>query len=360
MSMPEMMKAVRLYEHGAPSVLKFEDVARPTVGPDDVLIKVHATALNQWDLRYRSGKLPPPLPGRPSWPLPFQLGRDAAGEIVEVGADVRRWKVGERVVQMPHPACGVCPMCLRGRDNLCINTAYPGHQIFGGYAEYVARPQHAVLSIPDNISYELAAATMWSYTTPLNCATRRAPVGIGDTLVITGASGGLALACLQLAKLNGATVVGTTTKPGRTEQLRALGYDHVVDSNDPETPRRIKAMTGGLGADAVWDCVGGTEFLRFSVACARLGGTIAVMGAPITQDGFALEIDTLAFIFGELNIVGVRAAGRRDQQLCMTLLGEGKIAPVIDRIFPLSQAAQAHAYLEGQNQVGKVILSPVI
>ena len=353
------MKAVRLFEHGDPSVLEYVDVPKPEMGDDDVLIKVHMTAINQWDLRYRSGKLPPnPLPGRPPWPLPFQLGRDAAGEIVEIGSNVERWKIGDRVVQMPHPACGVCPMCLRGQDNLCINTAYPGHQTFGGYAEYISRPQHAILSIPENIDYEAAAATLWSYTTPLNCATRRAPVGVGDTLVITGASGGLATASMQLAKLGGATVLGTTTKMSRSDDLRAMGFDHLLDSNDPEISAQVKSLTGGLGADAVWDCVGGTEFLKLSVAYVRLGGAIAVLGAPVTEDGFDLEISALAFIFGELNIVGVRGAGRRDQQLCMTLLGEGKITPVVDRVFALGDAADAHVYLESRQQVGKVLLAP--
>ena len=357
--MTRTMKAVRLFVHGDPSVLKYVDAEVPEVGDDDVLIRVHATAINQWDIRYRKGNLPPnPLPGRPPWPLPFQLGRDAAGEIVEVGAAVRRWSVGDRVVQMVHPACGVCPMCLRGRDNLCVNISYPGHQSFGGYAEYVVRSQHAVIAIPEGVSYDLAAATLWAYTTPLNCATRRAPVSIGDTLVITGASGGIAIACQQFGKMTGATVIGTTTKIGRSDQLKAIGYDHVVDSTDPETPQRIKAMTGGLGADAVWDCVGGSAFLAFSTACVRLGGSIAVLGSPVNQSGFELTMNTLSFIFGELNMVGVRGATRRDQQVCMTLLGEGRIRPVIDRVFPLAEAAAAHAYLEGQNQVGKVLLRP--
>lgn len=307
------MKAIRLFEHGGPEVLRHVEVPLPDMDEDSVLIRVRATAINQWDLRYRAGKLPPnPLPGRPPWPLPFQLGRDAAGEIVDVGSKVQRWKAGDRVVQMPHPACGHCPMCLRGRDNLCLNTAYPGHQTFGGYAEYIARRQDAILPIPAHVSFEVAAATLWSYTTPLNCATRRAPVGVGDTVVITGASGGLATACMQLARLFGATTVATTTKASRIDDLRALGYDHVLSSADPELPAQVRALTGGLGADAVWDCVGGTEFLSLAVNCVRLGGVIAVLGAPVTQDGFALEMNSLPFIFGELDIVGVRAASRRD------------------------------------------------
>lgn len=359
MSFPSTMKAVRLFEHGGPEVLQYVDVPLDGPGPGEVLVKVHATAVNQWDLRYRSGKLPPnPLPGRPPWPLPFQLGRDAAGEIVAIGEGVARWKVGDRVVQMPHPACGHCPMCLRGRDNLCVSTAYPGHQTFGGYAEYVVRSQNAVLPIPENVGYESAAATLWAYTTPLNCTFRRAPVSVGDTVVITGASGGLATACVQLAKLFGARTIGTTTKPERADQLKALGYDHIIDTGDPEAAAQVKAMCGGFGADAVWDCVGGSQFLGLSVAMVRLGGAIAVLGAPVTQDGFDLEINSLAFIFGELNIVGVRAATRRDQQLCMQLLGEGKISPVLDRTFPLAEAAEAHRYLEQQQQVGKVLLAP--
>lgn len=351
------MKAVRLAEHGGPEVLQYLDVPMPEIGDEDVLIRVHAAAVNHWDLRYRAGKLPPPLPGRPAWPLPFQLGRDAAGEVVEVGRDVTRWKPGDRVVQMSSPACGSCPMCLRGRDNLCVNTAYPGHQIFGGYAEYVSRPQHAILAIPDGVGYHAAAATLCSYMTPLNCATHRAPVGIGDTVMVTGASGGLATACMQLGKLAGATVIGTTTKPDRVDGLRALGYDHVLVSTDPGMPRQVREITS-LGVDAVWDCVGGSEFLELSVACVRLGGAIAVLGEPVSEDGFDLHMNSLSFIFGELDVVGVRGAGRRDQQLCMQLLGQDRISPVVDRGFALNEAAEAHAYLESQKQIGKVLLVP--
>ena len=269
-----------------------------------------------------------------------------------------RWKVGDRVVQMPHPACGHCPMCLRGRDNLCVNTSYPGHQVSGGYAQFISRSQHEILPIPEEVDYDTAAATLWAYTTPLNCATRRAPVYVGDTVVITGASGGLATAAMQLAKLFGATVIGTTTKLARADELQGMGYDHIIGSNDADAAAEVKALTDGLGADAVWDTVGGSEFFRLSVACVRLGGSVAVLGAPITQDGFDLELNTLAFIFGELSVVGVRGATRRDQQLCMELLGARKIRPVIDRAFPLEQAADAHRYLESQKQVGKIVLNP--
>lgn len=283
---------------------------------------------------------------------------------MEVGRAVTRWRPGDRVVQMPHPACGHCVMCVRGQDNLCVATAYPGHQVFGSYAEYIARPQNTLLRIPDEVDDQVAAATLWAYTTPLNCATRRAPVGPGDTVLITGASGGIALACAQLASLQGATVITTTTKAGRVADLKALGYDHVLvtarsgeDGFGKEVPAQVRELTGGLGADVVWDCVGGSDFFGLAVACVRLGGTVAVLGAPITEDGFGLEMNTLSFIFGELTVCGVRGAGRRDQELCMQLLAEKKISPVVDKVFPLSKAAEAHAYLESNQQVGKVLLA---
>lgn len=299
------MMAVRLFEHGGPEVLKYIEAPIPEVGPDDILMRVHATAVNSWDLRYRAGNLPQPLPGRPSWPLPFQLGRDAAGEIVATGENVTRWHPGGRAVQLPHPPCRNCALCVRGLENLCVDTACPGHQVFGGDAQYVVRRQDAILPIPDGVDFETAAATMWTYTTPLNCA-RQVPVGPGDTVVITGASG---------------------------------------------------EMTHGLGADAVWDCVGGNDFFRLSLSCTRLGGTVIVLGTS-TDQGSRLEMDALALIGRQVRIASVRGATLRDQQLCLELLADGKIIPIIDRAFPLAEAAEAHSYLESQRQTGKVLLLP--
>jgi putative oxidoreductase len=359
MNLPAKMKAVRFFEYGDPSVLKYIDVDLPEMGDDDVLIRVQATAINSFDVRYRNGILANSrIPGRADWPMPFQLGRDGAGDVVAVGRNVTRWKIGDRVVQMIAPACGQCPMCLLQQENLCTNIAYPGHQIFGAYAQYISRPQETILPIPANVSYEIAGSTLWAYTTPFGCAMRRAPTGIGKTVVITGASGGLALASLQLAKLGGARVIGTTTKIERRERLMELGYDDIVDINDPHVGEHIKRLTNGLGADACWETIGGSRFLALALSMIRLGGTIAVIATPNEHSGSNVEVPSSAFIFYELNLMGVRGGTRHDQQVIMELLGQGKIRPVIDRAFPLSAAAEAHAYLEGQNAIGKVILLP--
>ena len=192
--------------------------------------------------------------------MPFQLGRDAAGEIVATGENVTRWRPGDRAVQLPHPPCRNCALCVRGLENLCIDTAYPGHQVFGGYAQYVVRRQDAILPIPDGVDFETAQPPCGP--TPPRSTVRGRHCRSGDTVVITGASGGMAIACAQLAKLSGATVIGTTTKPDRDEALRKLGYDHIVHSTDPRLPAQVRELTRGLGADAVWDCVGGNDFFQ--------------------------------------------------------------------------------------------------
>lgn len=139
-----------------------------------------------------------------------------------------------------------------------------------------------------------------------------------------------------------------------------MGWDHVFDSRDPEMSKQVRAATGGMGVDAVWDVVGGSAMLALSVSCVRLGGTIVVVGMPLDEEATDLRMSTMALIYGELNIVGVRGCGRRDQDLCMQLLGEGKVAPVIDSVFPLAEAAESHAYLEDHRQIGKVPLRPTL
>jgi NADPH:quinone reductase-like Zn-dependent oxidoreductase len=169
---PETMHAVRLFEYGGPQVLQYVEAPVPETGPDEVLIRVHATSVTNWDLRYRRGELTSP-PGRQPLPLPFQLGREAAGEVALVGENVARFKVGDRVVQMTCPACGHCAYCKRGLDNLCIDIGLPGHQRFGGYADYVCRRQTEVLPAPDGIPFEKLACAMWSYSTAWGMAMDR-------------------------------------------------------------------------------------------------------------------------------------------------------------------------------------------
>ncbi len=257
--LPSTMKAVRFFEYGSPSVLQYIDVPLPEVGECDVLIRVRATSVSRWDLRYRGGYLAQSrLPGRDPFQIPFQLGRDMAGEVAAVGTRVTRFKEGDRVVGMTHPACGQCDSCLRGYDNLCTNIRLPGHQAFGGYAEYVARPESEVLPAPEGVPWEKLGSCLWSYSTSWRILSQRGNLRPGQSVLITGASGGMGTAAVQLARLiGGVKIIATTGSPAKAARLKQLGVDEVINYRDADIPEQIRAMTNGMGVDLVIDFVGG-------------------------------------------------------------------------------------------------------
>ncbi|KAF4309940.1 alcohol dehydrogenase [Botryosphaeria dothidea] len=183
------MTAVRMYEYDGPEVLKVETHPVPVPGDNQVLIKVKATSVTGWDYVYRN-QMVKPIPGRGALPLPQQLGREASGDIALVGKNVRGFAPGDRIVTLVSPACGSCPFCQRGFDNLCIRTDLPAHTSFGGYAEYIVRDQQSILHAPDNLSYDQLACILWSYGTVLNMIDGRAQLCAGESVLITGASGG--------------------------------------------------------------------------------------------------------------------------------------------------------------------------
>lgn len=352
--LPSTMKAVRLFEYGDPSVLRYVDVPLPDLAPDDVLVRVRATSVNRWDLRYRQGLLTPP-PGRAPLPLPFQLGREAAGEVAAVGALVKTFRPGDRVVAMTCPACGHCEYCRRGLDNLCVDIGLPGHQRFGGYAEYVARKETELLRAPDALPFEKLACCLWSYATVWRMTVTRGGLRPGEDVLITAASSGMGTAALQIARLAGARrIFGTTGSPAKSDRLRQLGFDHVLNYREQNVPARVRELTQGLGVDLVLECVGG-DMLPMSMECLRMGGTLV---SAAQHGGRFARIDIDLLYRGDLNIHGARASTRRDQALVLALAAEGRIDPVIHQVLPLKEAAEAHRAMERQEHVGKVVLVP--
>lgn len=355
--LPSSMKAVRFYEYGEPSVLQYLDVPLPEVGESDVLIKVRATSVNRFDLKMRRGQIPQ-IPGRDPFPMPFQPGRDVAGEVVAVGAKVSRFKEGDRVVGMTHPACGQCDNCLRGLDNLCTNIKLPGHQLPGGYAEYVSRKESEVLLAPDGVSYEKLGSCLWSYACAWNIISRRGDLHTGQSVLITGASGGMGTATIQLARLVGASeILATTGSPAKIERLKKLGVDHVVDYRDADAPAQIKSLTQGKGVDLVIDFVGGDMFV-FGLKCLRMAGTIVLVAGEEAESSIPLRMLAVMLLHTHVNILGVRGAKRIDNKTVLEFLGEGKIDPVIDRVLPLSEAVKAHEIMENRQQLGRIVLVP--
>ncbi|MFI6521464.1 zinc-binding alcohol dehydrogenase family protein [Spirillospora sp. NPDC050679] len=350
----ESMTAVRIHEHGGPEVLKVERVPVPEPGPGEVLVRVRATSASWWDAGYRKGAVRP-RPGTSALRLPFQLGREAAGEVAALGPGAERFAPDARVVVMTCPACGRCASCRRGLDNLCLDTELPAHQRFGGYAEYVTVPEHGLLPSPDGVDDETLACVLWSYGTVLHMVNARARVQPGDSVLVTGASGGMGTASLQLSRLAGAgLVIALSGAPEKAEALRAAGADVVVDRRSPDVVEQIRAHTGGAGVDVVLDNVGG-PMLPLAVDAAGLGARIvlaAVMG------GRTAELAIGDVFRKHLDLLGTRAATRREQEQVLAFAASGRIAPVIGARYPLAEARRAHEALDAGEHVGKIVLLP--
>ncbi len=353
----ETMKAVQFFEYGSPSVLKYIDVPIPKISDDEALVKVKATSVNRFDLKMRRGQIPQ-IPGRDPFPMPFQPGRDMAGEVMAVGAKVKSLKRGDRVVGMVHPACGHCENCIRGFDNLCLNIKLPGHQTPGGYAEYVARKETELLLAPEGISYEKLGSCLWSYSTAWNIVSRRGDLKVGQSVLIIGASGGVGTAVIQLVHLVGAgLIVATSGSPVKVEKLKQLGVDQVINYHDNDAIDHVKKLTKGKGVDLAIDLVGNEMFI-FGLKCLRMTGTIVNCGGEESKAVVPVSLLSVLLSHQHVNIYGVRASKRIDQKTMLDFLGAGKIDPVIDRVMPLSEAVQAHEILEKQEQIGKIVLIP--
>jgi NADPH:quinone reductase-like Zn-dependent oxidoreductase len=259
---------------------------------------------------------------------------------------------------MTHPACGQCDSCLSDHDYLCTNIKIPGHQTDGGYAEYISRPENQLLPAPEGVSYEKIACCIWSYACVWNVVSRRGNLRPGQSVLITGASGGLGTAAIQLSRLAGASlIIGTTGSPAKAEKLMELGLDHVVNYSETDAVDQIKSHTGGRGVDLVIDLVGGEMFvLGLNSLC--MGGTIVNVAGEEATNSIPMRMLTVMLLHRYVNILGVRGAKRIDNKRVLQFLGEGEIDPVIDQVMPLSEAVKAHEILENQEHIGKIVLVP--
>lgn len=347
------MKAVRISEHGDLSVLNVESVPVPDVGNDEVLVKIASSSVTWWDVSYRKGIVRSP-PGRPPLPMPFQLGREGVGRVAAVGTSVTRFCIGQRVVIMTCPACGDCFFCRRGQDNICTSIVLPGHQRFGTHAEYFAAPESGLLAAPEGVPDDKLACMLWSYATVLHMMENRAKLQPGESVLVTGASGGMGTAALQLAKLAGAyPVIALTGSPDKYDDLRNYGADVVLNYHDTNILPQIRNLTEGLGVDVVFDNVGGA-MASLGIDAARLGGRV-VLAAVMA--GRTIELD-IAKVFGKhLDILGSRAATRCEQAKILKLAASGQVEPYIGAKFRLEEVKQAHEMVESGKHIGKVLLT---
>ena len=358
MTIPTKTMAVRLFECGGPDKLIFGEYDLPPFGARDVLVKNFAGSVSRWDVKYRAGDLARyQLPGRAAFPLPQQLGREAAGEVIAVGGAVTRFKPGDRVIGVTHPEDPDAVETARGLGNLSRKLAIPGHQAFGSYAQHLVRDERMWLPLPDGVDYEQAGVALWPFSSSHRVVRDRLKVRLGDIVLITGASGGMGQATMQLCKLAGARVIATTRHAAKAAILRELGADAVVVTADAEHARaEVLALTEGEGVDHAVDYTGSPELLRFLGSVMRLGARLVVSSE---QGREPMPFTAADMIQLELNLLGIRGARMNDMLTVLKLLGEHRIKTRIAARFALARVGEAHTLLEtSPDLVGRIVVLP--
>jgi len=340
------MKAVIFSEHGGPEVLRYTDVADPGIGPDQVLVRVRACALNRLDLWVRRG-----LPGI-SIPLPHILGSDIAGEVAQVGEQATGLQIGEKVLLCPGISCGHCPECFAGNDSQCRQYTLFGYMVDGGYAEYVRSPAVNVIPIPKGLSFEQAAAVPLVFLTAWHMLIARADLKPGDVVLVLGAGSGVGSTAIQIAKVAGARVIATAGSEEKLAKARELGADEVILHSKQDIAAEVKRLTNRRGVDVVFEHVGQATWEQ-SIRSLAVGGRLVTCGATTGYEG---KIDIRYLFTRQLSILGSYMGGKGELCSVLELVGRGLLKPVIDTVMPLAQAAEAHRRLESREQFGKIVL----
>lgn len=335
------MKAIVLREHGANDQLHFEtDFPDPVAGEGEVVLRVAAASLNFHDVFTRRG-----MPGI-TLPLPLIIGLDVAGEIASVGPGVADWKAGDRVLVDPID---------RVKGGLIGETTH------GGLAEFCRVPAHQLIRLSDAVGFDEAAALPVAYGTALRMMKRIGQIKAGEKVLILGASGGVGVCAVQLAKLAGATVIAAVGTEEKAAQLRALGADDVILYTQEDFMRTVHARYGKPtrsranvkgGVDVVVNFTGGDTWVK-SLRCLRLGGRLLTCGATA---GFNPTEDIRYIWTFELQILGSNGWDREDLHELLELVEAGKLRTLIDRKWPLAEGAAALASIEDRRVVGKVLV----
>jgi 2-desacetyl-2-hydroxyethyl bacteriochlorophyllide A dehydrogenase len=341
------MKAVLFREHGGPHTLSYEDLPTPTVGAEDVLVRVKACALNHLDIWVRQGNPAYPMP------LPHVSGSDVAGIVEQVGPHAEGITVGQRVFVSPGISCWRCDACLAGRDNFCRSYSLLGAMAHGGYAEYVKVPFRNVLPIPENLSFEQAAAFPLVSVTASHMLFALAGLQHGETVLIMGAGSGVGSMAVQMAKLAGARVITTVGSDDKIPKAVILGADAVINHAREKVPERVKLLTEGRGVDVVIEHVG-PEVWDSCLSSLAKGGRLITCGATT---GAEVKLDLRYLYSRQYTIKGSYMGTRAELVKVAELMGQRRLIPVIDRTFPLQEARAAQELMLSRKFFGKIVLT---
>lgn len=338
------MKAIWLEKHGGPEVLGVKERADPEPGPGDVLIEVRTCGLNHLDIWVRLG-------GPRGFPLPLVPGSDAAGVVLEApeGSGFGR---GDEVVVYPCEGCGSCPACERGDDQLCPDFKIYGAFRDGGLAEKMVVPARSLVRKPENLDFTQAASVAINYITAWHMLTARADLQPGEKVLIQAAGSGVSTAAIQIASFLGAHVMATSSTPEKLEHARRCGAEEVADYRSEDVVARVKEWTGGAGVPVVLDHVGKPNW-KTNLASLAKGGRLVFCG---NTGGPEVDLNLAGVYFKGQSILGSTMGTRAELRTVLDLMDQGRFAPVVDRVFSLEGIADAHRYLEAQQQAGKVVI----
>jgi acryloyl-coenzyme A reductase len=344
------MDAVVLSQFGAASYLAMQTVPDPHPGPGEVLLRVRACGVCYHDVINRRGSLP-----RTS--VPAILGHEVAGEVIEVGAGVTNWKVGDRAATLQRMSCGDCASCRSGRGSLCKHdNRFFGEELAGGYAAQMVAPIGGIGRVPDGMSWAVAATVCCTAGTAVHVVRTRGRIQRRETVLVTGASGGVGLQTVQLARLDGAHVIAVTSSATKVEALYNAGAHEVVVSPDLQFSRDVRRLTGGEGVQVAVEIVGSATFAQTMKAMAP-GGRVVVVG---NLESGTIDLNPGLVIVKELEIIGAYATTQAELETALQLTHAGALTPFVTEVLPLRDAASAHVRLENRKVAGRLVLSPDI
>ncbi len=350
-TLPSRMRAMVLHGHGKP--LALADVPVPTIGPNDVLVRVRACGIGLTVVNMIA------TPGRVT-EYPRIPGHEIAGEIAATGPEVRSVRIGERVTNHFYLTCGQCRQCRSGRETLCLAPrGNVGAACDGGYAEYVKLPERNVVVIPDGVSDVDAAVASDAIATPYHACRREARVGPGDDVLVIGAGGGVGIHMVQMARLCGGRVLAADIGEEKLALARAMGADVTIDARSGDLAQQVKAATGGRGANAAIDVVGSRETLTAAMAALGMGGRLVVIGTkpqPVYGADPSFSVNPVDFLHRGLEMHASRYVNLAEIAQTLELVRQQRIKPVVSRVYALEDIEQAHDAIRRNATTGRVAM----
>ncbi|MFP4052587.1 MAG: zinc-binding dehydrogenase [Phycisphaerae bacterium] len=339
------MKAAVIHEHGEIDRIRIDDIPEPTPGPGEVLVDVKAAALNHLDVWVRIG-------GRASLNMPHVLGCDASGVVSAVDGNVQGVRVGDEVILDPGLSCGYCEFCRAGEQSLCTSYGIIGLTRQGTFAEKVAVPAVCTNPKPVYLTFEEAAALPLARVTAYRMLVTRAKFRPGETVLIHGIGGGVAIDALQLTLAGGGVAIVTSSHDWKLDRAREMGAQETINYATEDVAKRAREITGGRGVDICFDTVGAATF-QTNFQAVRKGGRIVHCGVTT---GASAEINIQALYWNQISLMGSTMGSRNDFREMLALVSATHVKPVIDSVGPLEDVAELTARMEAGDQFGKLVL----